>query len=122
MNISLIPWWVKALIFAAILGSISWFWYARGYNDCDLKVKTHQLASIEQAAHDRQDLEAKLRDTSSKLQDALTDVKVKVVYVDRVTRTEVEKPIYTQCIVPESGGMLINQNAATFNSLRAPKK
>lgn len=122
MNISLIPPWVKILAVVLLIGGFSWFWYDKGYDARDLEVKTEQLASIEQLAKDKAQKEQELRDTSQKLQEALTDVKVKVVYVDRVTRTEVEKPVYSQCIVPESGGVLINQNAETFNSLREPKK
>lgn len=122
MNISLIPPWVKYLAVAVLIAGFSWFWYDKGYDARDLEVKTEQLASIEQLAKDKEKVEADLRNTSQKLQDALTDVKVKVVYVDRVTRTEVEKPVYSQCVVPESGGILINQNADTFNSLREPKK
>ena len=122
MNISLIPPWVKILVVVLLIGGFSWFWYDKGYDARDLEVKTEQLASIEQLAKDKAQKEQELRDTSQKLQEALTDVKVKVVYVDRVTRTEVEKPVYSQCIVPESGGVLINQNAETFNSLREPKK
>lgn len=122
MNISVIPPWVKYLAVALLIAGFSWFWYDKGYDARDLEVKTEQLASIEQLAKDKAEKEKELRDTSQKLQDALADVKVKVVYVDRVTRTEVEKPVYSQCIVPESGGVLINQNADTFNSLREPKK
>lgn len=118
----IIPFWAKALVLVLLLGGMSWFWYDKGYDARDLEVKTEQLATIEDLTKQRQAKEAELRDTSQKLQDALTNVKVQVVYVDRVTRTEIEKPIYSQCIVPESGGILINQNAESFNNLRAPLK
>lgn len=122
MTFDLIPWWVKALALALILGGVSWFWYNKGYDAKDLEDKTEQLLTIEQMAKDKEEKAAELRSVSEKLQAALTDVKVEVVYVDRVTRTEIEKPVYSQCIVPESGGVLINSNAETFNNLREPKK
>jgi hypothetical protein len=116
----IIPFWAKALALALVIGGFSWFWYDKGYDARDLEVKTEQLATIEELTKQKQAKEAELRDVSQKLQDALRDVRVEVVYVDRVTRREIEKPVYSQCVVPESGGILINQNAERFNQLREP--
>lgn len=118
----IIPFWAKALVLVLLIGGLSWFWYDKGYDARDLEVKTEQLATIEELTKQKQAKEAELRETSQKLQDALRDVRVEVVYVDRVTRREIEKPVYSQCIVPESGGILINQNAERFNNLREPQK
>lgn len=119
MNISLIPWWVKALVVAAVIAAYSFFWYDIGYDQKDLEVKTAQLEFIKESQKREDELREKLATTSENLQAALQEVRVEVVYVDKITRTEIEKPVYQACIVPESGVIIMNRNAQTLNDLRS---
>lgn len=114
----IIPFWVKALALTALLAFASYQVYNLGYDARDLEIKTEQLAVIEEAAKREREVRAELREVSGKLQDALRDVRVEVVYVDRVTRKEIEKPIYEACELPDTGRLLLRETAARYNQLR----
>lgn len=118
MKISLIPWWVKALVLAAILAAASYFWYDKGYDARDLEIKTEQLIEIEELQAQKAAKEGELRDVSAALQESLANVRVEIVYIDKVVTKEIEKPVYSQCIVPESGVSLLRENAQKLNSTR----
>jgi len=118
MNIQLIPIWVKALVLIGLLGVVFYKVYDLGYDARDLEIKTEQLQLLEDSRVREAALRAELAMTSMNLQEALQRVRVEVVYVDRVTRREIEKPIYSECLVPQSGVQLINENANRFNALR----
>lgn len=118
MNIQLIPIWVKLLVVLALAGGLVFTGYNLGYDSRDLEVKTEQLAAIEDAAVREDSLRAQLSIVSMNLQEALQQVRVEVVYVDRVTRQEIQKPIYNQCLVPQSGTQLMVENATRLNNLR----
>jgi hypothetical protein len=121
MQISLIPLWVKILVVVLVIGSYTGGVYMKGRWDMEAKYNKEKLASIEDAAKRERELRGQLATTSEQLQAALRDVRVEVVYVDRVTRREIEKPIYSQCIVPQSGGQLMHDNAVRLNELRKPQ-
>lgn len=114
----LIPTWIKVAVILAVLAGYSWWWYDLGYDKRDHQALQEQVEATEKAAKDRQDIQDRLNDVSSKLQDALANVRVETKYIDRIITKEIEKPIYTQCVVPDTGKVILNDNADRLNRLR----
>lgn len=117
----IIPIWLKALLVLAVIAGWSAYCYDLGYDKKDLEVKTEYIAKMEEAQKIERELREDLAKTSERLQKALGQVRIETVYVDRITTREIEKPIYSQCIVPESGVVIIRDNAERLNSLRDKK-
>lgn len=118
MNISIIPLWVKILIPLLIIGAWSYFCYDLGYDKKDLEHKTAILKEKDDQKKREDALRKELSETSEKLQNALSNIKTETVYVDRVVTKEIEKPVYGQCIVPDTGVELMRENADRLNNLR----
>lgn len=116
--VPIIPFWVKALVLVALLAGFGWLAMDYGYDRRDLEVKTEQLLAIEAAATREAEVRTELSGVSQQLQDALRDVKVEVVYVDRITRKEIEKPVYEACELPETGRLLLRETATRLNDIR----
>lgn len=117
----IIPFWVKILAVAALVAGWSAFCYDLGYDKRDLEVKTDYINKIEDAQKIERALREELAGVSERLQSALADVKTEIVYVDKITTREIEKPVYSQCIIPESGVIIMRDNAQRLNSLRDKK-
>lgn len=121
MNISLIPWWVKALVLAAIIGGI----FGAGYKTATKVYQARADAALVQQLETEKKLVAETiarnQVVSEKLQTALGNVEVVDHYIIRRVTKEVEKPVYKECIVPSTGVDVINQAAVDFNKLRDPR-
>lgn len=114
----IIPPWVKVAIIIAIFGGYSWWWYNLGWKSRDRDALQEKVAQMEAAENDKKEIQDRLDDVSSRLQTALSNVRVETRYVDRVITKEIEKPIYTQCVLPDTGKIILNDNADRLNRLR----
>lgn len=117
----IIPTWAKVLILAALIGGIYYSGYNEGKNDCLAKQTSSELNTLKESVAYERGLEAHLRETSTKLQDALVNVREVVQWRERVVTKEVGKPVYGSCSVPESGVAILNANADEYNNLRKTK-
>jgi hypothetical protein len=126
-----IPTWVKvvgfSLILAAIIGGSAHLGYNYGYDKRDVAAKAdviaqqqadlkaqQQLMADKKALQDKYDgLSQELLDTQQKLQQAKSDVQVKIV------KEIHSNPVYQSCVVPPSGVQLLRDQAKQLNSIRA---
>jgi len=120
MNIAkvIIPAWVKYLVLAAIVAAYSFFWYNQGYKNRDRQALQEQVKAQQLAEKKRQETQKRLDDVSNRLQKALENVRVETHYIDRVITKEIEKPVYKNCVVPDTGSAVLNDNAERLNRLR----
>lgn len=110
--------WVKVVLTIALLGGYSWWWYNLGWKSRDRDALQEKVAQMEAAEKEKKELQDRLDDVSARLQDALSNVRVETKYIDRVITKEIEKPIYTQCVLPDTGKVILNDNADRLNRLR----
>lgn len=115
---AIIPPWVKIALVLALLGGYSWWWYNLGWKTRDREALREKVAQMETAEKERKEIQDRLDDVSDRLQTALSNVRVETKYIDRVITKEIEKPIYTQCVLPDTGKVILNDNAERLNSLR----
>lgn len=115
---ALVSPFVKWALVAALIAGYSWFWYNQGHNARDRQALQEQVAAQEAADKKRQEVQDRLDDVSERLQNALNNVRVETRYIDRVITKEIEKPIYRECVVPDTGTTILNDNADRLNRLR----
>lgn len=112
------PLWLKIVLLLAVVSGYSWFWYNMGWNARDRDALNEKVEQIEKAEEVRKETQNRYDDVSSRLQDALSNVRVETKYVDRVITKEIEKPIYSACVLPDTGKVILNDNATRLNNLR----
>lgn len=115
---TVIPPWVKILgILVAIVGIfLSGVNY--GKSTTIAKYTDQTYTELKDSVKYERELQGKLMDVSTKLQDALVAVRTEVEYRDRVITKEIEKPVYKTCNVPESGVLILNDSARRYNEMR----
>ena len=64
----------------------------------------------------------RMHDISLDYEKKLQDAKEKVRVIVKTIKTEVDKPVYKECIVPVTGVKVINDTANTLNDVRVEKK
>ena len=125
----LIPTWVKWAALAAIVTAIFSAGSYTGYKFRDVTAQ-QQINKIDAAnikAHDFQSLQIKnliiaQHAISQQLQDTLNKQAVIAPPIIQTVIKEVTKPVYIQCVVPNTGVDIWNDQANKLNALRGSQK
>lgn len=64
----------------------------------------------------------RMHDISLDYEKKLQDAKEKVRVIVKTIQTEVDKPVYKDCIVPITGVKILNETAKTLNDVRVEQK
>lgn len=115
----IIPTWAKILIILALMGGLYYTGYNEGKNDCIAKQTTSELTTLKDSVAYERGLMDELRVTSTKLQDALVNVRTVTEWRTRTVTNEIEKPVYKSCIIPDTGVEILNMNVEKLNGLRS---
>lgn len=115
----IIPFWAKILIAIALMGGLYYTGYNEGKNDTIAEQTSSELSTLKESVAYERGLMDELRVTSTKLQDALTNVRTVTEWRTRTVTKEIEKPVYSQCIVPDTGVQILNENVEKLNGLRS---
>ncbi|MBT9159058.1 MAG: hypothetical protein DDT26_00307 [Dehalococcoidia bacterium] len=111
---------VLLLIAALFFGG---FYYGQRFADGEHAKARHAELVEKQKALDaeivrRNELQAELNTLSQTFETFKQTIKPEVVYVTRRVIEEIEKPVYTQCVVPPSGVLLHNETVDRLNAAR----
>lgn len=131
------PTWVKSLILLLVVGVIFYGGYKAGYNSSTVKAndrianvtkelndeKIQQVNEVLQREKDLQDALDKERELSLVLSKRLAILIQKNKQLkeasDKNVKTEIiSNPIYTSCVIPNSGVSILNDTIKKFNQQR----
>lgn len=116
--LKLIPIHIKIAILLALSGILlgSGFYAGKKWTMADWNKEKVQLLQAQAKADKKKQIE--YDDLSGRLQAALQSVEIVERVVNRNIIREVEKPVYRDCIVPETGTGLINKSTDQLNGTR----
>lgn len=112
---------VAVVLVGGLLTKTYYSGYTAGKEACELK---HQkdYEKLKEDYEKQLDAERKKNeDLATKLDEKLVEVKTITKVITRNVLKEIEKPVYHDCIVPDSGLRIRNQTAAKYNSARTGK-
>jgi hypothetical protein len=114
----LTPSLIKVIVFAILIGGFFGVSFHMGYK-YRLGIETQNLLEMEEnfKAELLHEL-SKNADLAKKLEEEKRKTKVVTKEVIRYVRKEIEKPVYRECVVPDSGVSKINDAAEQFNNQR----
>lgn len=97
----------------AVVGS---FWAGKSYesNICEVE-KTEIVQQFTQLIQEEVD---RRYEVSKEYEERIRQLRENVRTITEVVEVEVEKPVYRECKVPESGVKLLNENIEKLNSTR----
>jgi hypothetical protein len=118
LNVSILPIWAKILIIAALFGIIFGSGCYAGGKWVRADWDAEKVATLQAEAKLAKETQERYDDVSSKLQAALQSTTTTERVIDRGVIREVQKPVYTACIVPETGVILLNDATKKLNAER----
>ncbi len=118
IKFDVIPLWVKIAVIVALLAGSWGHGFYRGGKDKQADWDAEKVDLLTKHAARVKELTDKNLAVSGELQDALKNVRIEYVTVRDTVTTEVEKPVYKECKVPETGTQVLQNNARRLNDLR----
>jgi len=113
------------LVTLAIVASVFFAGRTSGLNEGEVKLQkeviTHQQEIIKLKDENAKNLKEtldKYASASDKFEENLKNLKTREKIIENTVIKEVEKPVYNQCLVPESGVKTLNDAAKTLNDTR----
>lgn len=104
---------VSIALISAIGGSYFYGRHEQSQSDALLSAKEQAAMQVKIDAET-----ARRNDISQKFEDKLDNLHITNTTINRTVKTELQKQIYTDCKLPDSGVALINNNAALLNAAR----
>jgi hypothetical protein len=109
------------LFLAAIFGSGLWLGY--DYRDGKAAQEQNQklqdeIAAKNEAIRKRNEVQADLNALQTEFQDFKDNLQPEVIYVTKQVTTEVEKPVYRECVLPPSGVQIHSDTVRRLNEQR----
>jgi hypothetical protein len=93
-----------------------------GYDYADSKCEADKRQALQSAVEQRDQQQDKYNRMAGWYEKRLANVRKQERVVTKVVEKEIEKPVYSQCIIPDSGVQLLNDSASSFNSSRSSSK
>ncbi len=124
--------WVRiglgAIVFISIFGMGTWSGYKLGnnkYESLKLEVAQQEVARVTEYNRLIAEQSARTAEVESAYQEEIARLKTRVRTITKEVVREVEKPVYRECVLPESGRMLLDDavraaNAATGTDGEVP--
>lgn len=109
---------VALVLVGGLLTKTYYSGYTAGKEACELKHQK-EYEKLKEDYEKQLDAERKKNeDLATKLDNKLVEVKTITKVITRNVLKEIEKPVYHDCIVPDSGLRIRNEAAAKYNSSR----
>lgn len=107
---------ICAVLFAALSGSFFFGRHVEGLENAQAleKQRVEMQAKIDTETDRRNEI-------SARFEQKLDNIKIVNTTINNTVRHELEKQIYTECKLPDSGVQLINDNADKLNAVRKGK-